>query len=932
MAVDRLLVDPNYPYDGIPQTTYFDSILLTVNNGAIGGELTVNSSRDGDQRFPGVAMNATGDFVVAWSGNGTMQGQEDPQSVFFQRFAQVGDTAGPTVGAVYNVVTSGGTTTRQQILDSAVLTSLPTQFIVTFGEELSTQNTRSGANSILNLANWQLSGANGAISGAISDVQYGWNSVDQKWEAIVTLRSTNAAGAPLLGQGTFKLGILSSVQDIFGNPFDGGYTAAGASNFSQTFTVVGSSDYNGVITPPDNPNGTPDTRVNTYDTAQTAPAPVVAADANGDYAIAWVTHYYGDGTTTDANNQFLDGGDIAVQRYDSSGKALGGEFLVSQRSRTTDAAGHTIFSSNGTQIQPAIAMDSYGDFVVVWSGFGPNDDAGIFAQIYDKNGKAFGGTITVNQAVVGLQNAPSVAMDTNGNFVVSWTSFGQGADANGGIYARRFSSVGVPLGGDLLVNTTTANRQDNSNVGMDANGDFVVVWESDRQDGNTLGVFGQRFNAAGDKAGGEFRVNKYTLDKQSSPAVAMDAAGDFVVAWQSLGQDGSGYGVYSKRYNAAGVALNANDLLVNQTKLNWQITPDVAMASDGRYVITWSSFGQDNMKVSSPSADYGIYARIFNANGSDYRNAVSGAVVGETLINKTTKGDQKSPAVAMSANGRIVTVWSGPASTPRMNPITQRPIVESDVFCRVIGLGYENLVPNLYTGPAISGVSLSFTKNQLAFNAADTEGVAKVTLKIDGKALKPIGSLAAAASAGNSYYGKWGTLALGKHNYVITATDRRGNVSTVRGAFAMTAAPKVSNVTTAVAKRLISWKVAAPAGVAAYALTIDGKPASPITPPGKPAQAYSGSMGALKAGKHNFVITITDKVGRVAQAKGSFTVTAPKVVRNAVFSNVARSALSNSAKVDWLLDLNGISSTVNRRPQIRTPRPTPRMPSWPPTN
>jgi hypothetical protein len=48
--------------------------------------------------------------------------------------------------------------------------------------------------------------------------------------------------------------------------------------------------------------------------------------------------------------------------------------------------------------------------------------------------------------------------------------------------------------------------------------------------------------------GGEFRVNSFTTNNQYNPAVGMDAAGDFVVAWSSYGQDGSGYGVYAQRY------------------------------------------------------------------------------------------------------------------------------------------------------------------------------------------------------------------------------------------------------------------------------------------------------------------------------------------------------------------------------------------------
>ena len=111
---------------------------------------------------------------------------------------------------------------------------------------------------------------------------------------------------------------------------------------------------------------------------------------------------------------------------------------------------------------------------------------------------------------------------------------------------------------------------------MDASGNFTVVWQSDQQDGNSWGIYGQRFNAAGQRLGGEFRVNTYTLDKQIAPQIAMDAAGDFMVAWQSFGQDGSGYGVYARRYNAAGAALEASEFRVNKTTADWQYEPAIS--------------------------------------------------------------------------------------------------------------------------------------------------------------------------------------------------------------------------------------------------------------------------------------------------------------------------------------------------------------------
>src|SRR3954471_8912060 len=106
-------------------------------------------------------------------------------------------------------------------------------------------------------------------------------------------------------------------------------------------------------------------------------------------------------------------------------------------------------------------------------------------------------------------------------------------------------------------------------------------------------------------AGAEFRVNTNTAGSQelfaeAPHASATDAAGDFVVAWSSAGQDGSSWGVFAQRYGADGAKRGA-ELQVNQTVAGAQWYPSVACADDGAFVVAWTSAFQDG------SGD-GVYA------------------------------------------------------------------------------------------------------------------------------------------------------------------------------------------------------------------------------------------------------------------------------------------------------------------------------------
>jgi hypothetical protein len=184
--------------------------------------------------------------------------------------------------------------------------------------------------------------------------------------------------------------------------------------------------------------------------------------------------------------------------------------------------------------------------MVVWDRF-----FSIVGQRYSNSGAPLGSefVIAAPHHVDWLNTDPSVASDPSGNFVVVWIGGDNGLPAPWDVYVRRYSGSGAPFGSEFRVNTFVANNQDDPAVGADASGNFVVVWRSATQDGSGYGIFGQRFLGFGAPLGPEFRVNTYTTQGQTGPAVAADPAGNFIVVWNSNTQDGSAYGVYAQRYN-----------------------------------------------------------------------------------------------------------------------------------------------------------------------------------------------------------------------------------------------------------------------------------------------------------------------------------------------------------------------------------------------
>lgn len=135
---------------------------------------------------------------------------------------------------------------------------------------------------------------------------------------------------------------------------------------------------------------------------------------------------------------------------------------------------------------------------------------------------------------------PRAATLNDGGYVVVFeaengTPAANGSDgASGGVAMQRYDASGRRLGGPTTVNTFTADLQFDPDVAATANGGYAVVWASNGQDGDSFGVYLQRYAADGNRVGVETRVASVTAGSQRSPSITGLAYGEIVVAWETL--------------------------------------------------------------------------------------------------------------------------------------------------------------------------------------------------------------------------------------------------------------------------------------------------------------------------------------------------------------------------------------------------------------
>jgi Ca2+-binding RTX toxin-like protein len=305
----------------------------------------------------------------------------------------------------------------------------------------------------------------------------------------------------------------------------------------------------------------------------------------------------------------------------------------------TDTPASINATPTGDQYTPIVAALTDGGYIAMYAGQGPGADAnGVYGQRYDSSGVKVGGEFIINTTTAGVQDSMAASGLQNGGYVAVYDT---GATT---VLGRIFSSTNVG-GAEFQINTTNANAQINPDVTTLDNGNFVVAWQSDQIGSSGFDIFARIYNSSGVAQTGEFRVSSSSLfnpnNAQINPSITATGNGGFVVVWDS-GVSGNNTDIIAQRYDSAGV-LQGTNFRVNTTTSNGQSMADVAALIGGGFVVTWQSASQDSGNT------LGVYAQRYDSNGN--------TVGSETLVNTTVTQDQSMPSVIGLSNGGYFVAW-----------------------------------------------------------------------------------------------------------------------------------------------------------------------------------------------------------------------------------------------------------------------------------
>ncbi|MBZ0198476.1 MAG: T9SS type A sorting domain-containing protein [Ignavibacteriaceae bacterium] len=417
--------------------------------------------------------------------------------------------------------------------------------------------------------------------------------------------------------------------------------------------------------------------VNTYqDTVQRSP--VIAKDGSGNYVVVWQSL-----NQASSNSGY----DIYLQLYNASDQKVGGEILVNQ-------------ISTGIQEKPSVAMSESGKVLVAWSSYISNQNSSdIFARLFQLNVAATN-ELLVNSTTINAQTDPAVAVNNSGDFVITWASWDQdGGDR--GVYRRKFSSSGIILTNEILVNQTTAYSQAKPRIKYFTDDRYIIVWESFRQDGDGYGVYGRIFNSDDSPVTNEFQINTNTIDYQWFADVETFDDNSFVVVWCSWEQDGYDGGIYFQRFNSSGAKVG-NETLVNKSTSYYQWLPKVKKLVGNKFAVVWSSWKQDGSRE-------GVYTIFIDENNKAYTF--------ETQVNQYGFSFQWEPDFIVKNNNEILAVWASwqqfnkdyDILARRIRPEVPQGVISSSTVQHISGKTSGRVFAHVVDSTALNGHTYQVT-------------------------------------------------------------------------------------------------------------------------------------------------------------------------------------------------------------------------------
>ncbi len=355
--------------------------------------------------------------------------------------------------------------------------------------------------------------------------------------------------------------------------------------------------------------------------------PSLGLAPSGQPVVAWVGHPF-------------ENAEIYVKHFDGSDWVDVG---------VGSSSGGGISNNSGYSASPCLSLGDTGNLVVAW-----NDNTSGNAEIYCKkfDGSAWVDVGTGTSSVGGISNneesslAPSIAMDDSGIPIVAWENYN--SSANSEIYVKQFDGinwvdvgVGSSSGGGIS-NTSGISIQ--ASLALDGLGCPFVAWCEYMSENSEIYV--KKFDGihwvdvgVGSSSGGGISDNSgYSV----YPSLSLDDSGNPAVAW--FDATSGNWEIYLKRFNGSDwvdVGDNSSSGGGISNNSGYSVYPSLSLDDSGNPEVAWSD---------ATSGNWEIYIKRFD--GTAWVDVGGNSSSGGGISNSV--GESLQPSLALDGSGNPV--------------------------------------------------------------------------------------------------------------------------------------------------------------------------------------------------------------------------------------------------------------------------------------
>lgn len=279
-------------------------------------------------------------------------------------------------------------------------------------------------------------------------------------------------------------------------------------------------------------------------------------------------------------------------------------------------------------ISPKVGMDDNGNAIAVWAQSDGMNSHEAWANRYDANSGSWETAQMIETDSAGSTQAFEVAVTPDGDAIAVWRQYD---DGRGDIWANHYDSSGASWGLPELIEENDAGSARDPHVAAGRSGSVMAVWVQD--DGSTENVWANRFRPESDSWAGVEVVGDPDAGRAGYPHVAMDAYGNAIAVWQQ--NDDIRHNLWSSRYDAETTQWSSPILV--EAESDSAVAGRIAVDGFGNAVAVWIQADD-------------IWANQFRATNESWSTA--------QRVASTNSDEVGGPTLGLDETGNAVVVWA----------------------------------------------------------------------------------------------------------------------------------------------------------------------------------------------------------------------------------------------------------------------------------